>query len=119
MQREERPWGYFEVLAEGAGWKVKRLVIAPGQATSLQYHRQRGEFWYVVEGQGLVTQELPGHNIVTEYEVDVDCTVLLDREDVHRLRNAGAVPLVVVEIQRGSCLGEDDIVRLQDAYGRA
>ena len=107
-----RPWGSWHVLDEGEGFKVKRIEINPGSRLSLQWHEHRSEHWVVVVGTAtcIVGEETvvlaPGQ------------TVDIDVRQAHRIANEGAGRLVVIEVQRGSYTGEDDIVRLQDDYGR-
>jgi mannose-6-phosphate isomerase len=110
---DERPWGNFQVLDEGAGYKVKRIVVLPGKRLSYQKHAERSEHWMVVAGSGTVT--LDGR----ETPVAIGQTVDVPEGTAHRIENTGDQNLVFIEIQRGSYLGEDDIVRLQDDYGRA
>jgi mannose-6-phosphate isomerase len=110
---DERPWGNFQVLDEAAGYKVKRIVVLPGKRLSYQKHAERSEHWMVVAGRGTVT--LDGR----ETPVAIGQTVDVPEGTPHRIENTGAQNLVFIEIQRGSYLGEDDIVRLQDDYGRA
>ncbi|CAN7376242.1 mannose-1-phosphate guanylyltransferase/mannose-6-phosphate isomerase [Trinickia sp. LjRoot230] len=107
-----RPWGYFDSLDRGERFHVKRIVVMPGERLSLQFHHHRAEHWIVVAGTARVTR---GNDVslLTEGE-----TVHLPVGTPHRLENPGMVPLQVIEIQSGSYLGEDDIVRLEDAYGR-
>jgi mannose-6-phosphate isomerase-like protein (cupin superfamily) len=110
---ERRPWGSFEVLDEGAGYKVKRLVVQPGQRLSLQQHRRRAEHWMVVAGAPRVliggrTRRLKARSAVT-----------VPRGAWHRIENPGSVPVIIIEIQYGTYLGEDDIIRRADDYGRA
>jgi mannose-6-phosphate isomerase len=110
---DERPWGNFQVLDEGVGYKVKRIVVLPGKRLSYQKHAERSEHWMVVAGSGTVT--LDGR----ETPVAIGQTVDVPEGTAHRIENTGDQNLVFIEIQRGSYLGEDDIVRLQDDYGRA
>jgi mannose-1-phosphate guanylyltransferase/mannose-6-phosphate isomerase len=107
-----RPWGCFQTLDSGNGFQVKRLVINPGASISLQLHRQRSEHWVVVSGVAIVTcgdESL----ILTPNE-----STYIPVDTKHKLENMGEVPLEVVEVQTGSYLGEDDIVRFEDDYGR-
>jgi mannose-6-phosphate isomerase len=109
---EQRPWGSYTVLDEGHHYKVKRLEVLPGKRLSYQKHTQRSEHWMVVQGNASVTlngQEIP---VGTGETVDVPLGA------AHRITNPGSELLVLIEIQRGSYLGEDDIIRLQDDYGR-
>jgi mannose-1-phosphate guanylyltransferase/mannose-6-phosphate isomerase len=108
-----RPWGAFTVLHEGPGFKVKRIEVKPGAALSLQLHRKRSENWVVVTGTATVTR---GDEV---YAVGTQHSIYIPVETKHRLENKGDVPLVVVEVQCGDYLGEDDIVRFEDRYGRA
>jgi glycosyltransferase involved in cell wall biosynthesis/mannose-6-phosphate isomerase-like protein (cupin superfamily) len=110
---DERPWGSFQVLDEAGGYKVKRIKVLPGKRLSYQKHSQRSEHWMVVEGAGKVT--LDGREVVVQAGDTVDVPV----GAAHRIENPGGENLVFIEIQRGSYLGEDDIVRLQDDFGRA
>jgi len=109
---ETRPWGSYTVLDEGHHYKVKRLDVLPGQRMSYQKHTQRAEHWMVVQGTAMVTLE--GQEITVETGGTVDVPL----GTAHRIANPGTEPLVLIEVQRGSYLGEDDIIRLQDDYGR-
>jgi len=111
--RVYRPWGFFESLIQGDRFQVKRLVVAPGRRLSLQKHFHRAEHWVVVEGSALVTRDAETF-LVRENE-----SVYLPLGCVHRLENPGKIPLTLIEVQSGGYLGEDDIVRLEDTYGRA
>jgi mannose-6-phosphate isomerase len=110
---EQRPWGSYTVLDEGHHYKVKRLEVLPGKRLSYQKHTQRSEHWMVVQGSASVT--LDGQEIT----VEIGETVNVPLGTAHRITNPGSELLVLIEIQRGSYLGEDDIIRLQDDYGRA
>ncbi len=107
-----RPWGRFETVAAGRNHQVKLLTIKPGASLSLQFHRRRSEHWLVVQGKAEV--HLDGQTRVLGPTQSID----IPMGAPHRLSNAGAEPLLVVEVQMGSYLGEDDIVRLEDAYRR-
>ena len=109
---DRRPWGSFTVLDEGEGYKVKRIEVLPGKRLSYQKHAQRAEHWVVVAGTALVTLD--------DVEVSVPAGAAIDIAvgAAHRVENRGAETLVFVEVQRGNYLGEDDIVRLQDDFGR-
>ena len=111
-RKVHRPWGSYEVLDEGAGFQIKRLIVEPGAASSLQKHQRRAEHWVVVRGTARVTV---GEK---RYELREDESTYVPRGSVHRLENAGESPLEIVEVQTGDYLGEDDIVRLRDDYGR-
>ena len=107
-----RPWGSFTVLEQGAHHKIKRLSIKPGACLSLQLHEHRSEHWVVVEGEARVTRD---EEILL---LGRDQSTYIPARTRHRLENLGAAPLVVIEVQTGRYLGEDDIVRLEDRYGR-
>jgi len=113
IEEERRPWGSFHTLEEGPTYKVKRLVVLPGQRLSLQKHRRRAEHWVVVSGTATVVN---GARVLTLPRRA--CTVI-PRQAWHRIENRGRTSLVVIEVQHGRYLGEDDIVRKQDDYGRA
>jgi mannose-1-phosphate guanylyltransferase/mannose-6-phosphate isomerase len=112
-QRVERPWGHYESLAMESRFQVKRIVVAAGQKLSLQKHFHRAEHWVVVRGSALVTRD-DEKILVSENE-----SIYLPLGCVHRLENVGRIPLALIEVQVGSYLGEDDIVRMQDDYGRS
>ena len=109
---DKRPWGSFTVLDEGAAYKVKRIEVLPGQRLSYQKHSQRAEHWFVVEGTAKVTRD--GEEILVQAGEAIDIPI----GAAHRVENPGPTDLVFIEVQRGNYLGEDDIVRLQDDYGR-
>jgi mannose-6-phosphate isomerase-like protein (cupin superfamily)/glycosyltransferase involved in cell wall biosynthesis len=111
-EHDERPWGSYTVLNEGDGYKVKRIEVLPGKRLSYQKHSSRQEHWMIVHGTGTVTVD--GREIVVQ---PGDSAVIPVRA-AHRIANSGEQPLVFIEIQRGSYLGEDDIIRLQDDFGR-
>ncbi len=110
--KEERPWGWYDVIYEGDRYKVKNIEVKPGSSLSLQVHHHRAEHWVVVEGTAKV--EVNGdEKLVYENEstyIPLGC--------VHRLSNPGKMPLRIVEVQSGSYLQEDDIERFADDYGR-
>ena len=112
MERDERPWGVYEVLAEGDGYKVKRIEVKPGHRLSLQMHENRTEHWVIVAGDALVTL---GDQ---EIRLRANQEVLIPLRTKHRVMNAGKLPLVFIEVQCGSYLGEDDITRFEDDYNR-
>jgi mannose-1-phosphate guanylyltransferase / mannose-6-phosphate isomerase len=105
-----RPWGTYTVLEEGAGYKVKRIEVAPGKRLSLQMHHQRSEHWVVIKGTARVTR---GEEV---YDLPTGFSTGIPKETPHRLENPGDVPLEIIEIQNGPYLGEDDIVRFQDDF---
>ena len=108
-----RPWGTYTTINEEAGYKVKRITVRPGQSLSLQYHHHRAEHWTVVNGQGIVQIGDAEHTTGPgEHRY-------IPLGEKHRLTNPGEEELVLIEVQIGGYLGEDDIVRLQDMYGRS
>ncbi|MEW5724226.1 MAG: cupin domain-containing protein [Thermodesulfobacteriota bacterium] len=110
---EHRPWGWFEVLGEGATSKVKRIVVLPGQRLSLQRHQRRSEHWTIEAGEAVVTRD------GEEIRVRAGGIVEIPRGAWHRVRNPGPTVLVILEVQTGEYFGEDDIERREDDYGRA
>lgn len=110
--RTLRPWGWYEAVSEQAGFKIKRIGVAPGQQISLQKHQHRAEHWVVVQGTAHVTLD----DSVFDLVVGQSCDITLGQ--VHRLANQTTGPLEIVEVQFGDYLGEDDIVRFSDDYGR-
>lgn len=112
FKSDHRPWGYYESLALGHRFQVKRIVVKPGAALSLQSHHHRAEHWIVVQGTARVTVDnevrLLGENESTYIRLGA----------VHRLENPGKLPMILIEVQTGSYLGEDDIVRYEDMYAR-
>ena len=108
-----RPWGHYTGVTEGTRWQVKRISVKPGASLSLQMHHHRAEHWVVVKGTALVerdgTKQLVGENQSTY--IPMGCK--------HRLSNPGRIPVELIEVQSGEYLGEDDIVRFQDRYGRS
>jgi mannose-1-phosphate guanylyltransferase / mannose-6-phosphate isomerase len=107
-----RPWGTYATLKNESGYKVKHIVVRPGQSLSLQYHQHRAEHWTVVRGHGIVQIG------DVEYPTGPDEHRYIPVKEKHRLTNSGKEDLVLIEVQIGVYLGEDDIVRLQDCYGR-
>lgn len=110
--RVYRPWGWYEGIDSGARFQVKRIMVKPGEKLSLQKHHHRAEHWVVVRGTALVTVQ-DKEMLLTE-----DQSTYIPLGHVHRLVNPGRVPLHLIEVQSGEYLGEDDIVRLEDVYGR-
>jgi mannose-6-phosphate isomerase len=109
---DERPWGNYRVLDEGATYKVKRIEVLPQKRLSYQKHAQRSEHWMVVSGSAKVTLDGRDVTMATGATIDIAAGA------AHRIENIGDEKLVFIEIQRGTYLGEDDIQRLQDDYGR-
>lgn len=112
LPRDYRPWGWFESLGVGGRFQVKRIVVNPGAALSLQSHHHRAEHWIVVEGTARVTID-DSVTLVTENQ-----SVYVPLGSVHRMENPGKLPMVLIEVQTGSYLGEDDITRYEDVYAR-
>jgi mannose-1-phosphate guanylyltransferase/mannose-6-phosphate isomerase len=112
IERTERPWGWYETVSEVAGNKVKRIRVHPGQQLSLQKHHQRAEHWVVVLGTARITLDQRQFDLQPGQACDIAVG------QVHRLSNLTAEPVEIVEVQFGDYLGEDDIVRLEDNYGR-
>lgn len=110
--RVHRPWGYYESVDAGAGFQVKRLMVKPGHRLSLQMHHKRAEHWVVVSGTARVTR---GDEVFT---LERNQSTYIPLGTRHRLENAGTEPLLIVEVQSGDYLGEDDIVRFEDSYNR-
>lgn len=112
MDSEQRPWGSWHVIDEGAGYKVKRIHVTPGQRLSYQTHEHRSEHWVVIAGTA--TCVVDGDTVVAVSGQSVD----IAQGAAHRIINAHAEELVIIEVQRGDYTGEDDICRLEDDYGR-
>jgi mannose-1-phosphate guanylyltransferase/mannose-6-phosphate isomerase len=121
QQREEknlhrkvaRPWGWYDSIDEGERFKVKRIQVKPGASLSLQMHHHRAEHWIVVKGVAEITN---GDQVITLTE---NQSTYIPQGQTHRLANPGKTPLEIIEVQSGSYLGEDDIVRFEDTYGRS
>ncbi len=111
-RKTHRPWGSYTVLEEGEGFKLKRIVVKPGASLSLQMHHHRSEHWVVVSGTAMVI------NGEREILVQRNESTYIPAGTAHRLTNPGVVDCVMIEVQTGDYLGEDDIVRLEDRYGR-
>jgi mannose-6-phosphate isomerase len=110
----ERPWGNYTVLSEDApDHKVKRIVVHPGKRLSLQLHAKRAEHWFIVAGVAQVTVDGTVTTLTPGEAIDIP------REAAHRIANEGAEDVVFIEVQHGTYFGEDDIVRLEDDFGRA
>ncbi len=107
------PWGSWEVLSDTRDHKVKRIIVDPGKRLSYQKHFRRQEHWFVVSGEALVTLDGAEISLLEGEAVDIPL------EAAHRMANQEKEPLVFIEIQTGSYFGEDDIVRLEDDYGRS
>ena len=112
-RKVHRPWGWYDSIDEGDRFKVKRIQVKPGASLSLQRHQQRAEHWVVVKGTAEV---ICGDKTITLTE---DQSTYIPLGEVHRLSNPGKIPLEIIEVQSGGYLGEDDIERFEDTYGRA
>ena len=110
--KDHRPWGWYETLAISDRFQVKRIHVNPGAALSLQSHHHRSEHWVIVEGTAKVTVG-DHHKLVTEGE-----SIYIPLGYRHRLENPGKIPMLLIEVQTGSYLGEDDIMRIEDIYDR-
>jgi mannose-1-phosphate guanylyltransferase / mannose-6-phosphate isomerase len=111
-RRVARPWGYYETLHCGEGHQVKRICVRPGARLSLQKHRHRAEHWVVVVGTALVTRGEATETLVENQSAYIAAGT------IHRLANPGETMLEIIEVQLGTYLGEDDIVRIEDDYSR-
>ena len=107
-----RPWGSYTVLEERANFKIKRIVVNPGAKLSMQMHKHRSEHWVVVSGVATI------HNNEIEYTLQENQSTYIPQTHRHRLANNGSEPLSIIEVQCGEYVGEDDIVRFDDTYGR-
>jgi mannose-6-phosphate isomerase len=111
---DERPWGSFTVLDdEMFDHKVKRIVVAPGKRLSYQRHAQRAEHWFIVNGHATVILDGVEHELGEGDSIDIELG------QAHRCENRSTTPVVLIEVQHGTYFGEDDIVRLEDDFGRA
>jgi mannose-1-phosphate guanylyltransferase/mannose-6-phosphate isomerase len=110
--KDHRPWGWYETLALRDRFQVKRIMVHPGAALGLQSHHHRSEHWIVVEGTAKVTVD-DLVKLITEGQ-----SVFIPLGAVHRMENSGKMPLVLIEVQTGGYLAEDDIVRYDDKYAR-
>jgi mannose-1-phosphate guanylyltransferase/mannose-6-phosphate isomerase len=111
-RKVHRPWGWYDSIDEGARFKVKRIQVKPGASLSLQKHAHRAEHWVVIKGTAEVTCGDKTF-MLTENQ-----STYIPLGAMHRLANPGSIPLEIIEVQSGSYLGEDDIVRFEDTYGR-
>lgn len=110
--KEERPWGSFEILFEEPGLKVKRIVVKPGKRLSLQSHQNRSENWVIIAGQAQVTLD----NQLIEHSTNQ--SIFIPAGTRHRINNPTEHPLIFIEVQTGTYLGEDDITRYEDDFNR-
>ena len=112
-RKVHRPWGWYDNVDEGERFQVKRIVVKPGASLSLQMHHHRAEHWIVVKGTAEIV------NGDTHLLLHENQSTYIPLGQKHRLSNPGKVPLEIIEVQSGSYLGEDDIVRFEDTFGRA
>lgn len=113
LQASATPWGTWEVLLEEPNYKIKRIVVLPGKRLSYQKHAKRQEHWFIVSGTALVLLDGANCSLAAGESIDIPLGA------AHRIANEGKIPVIFIEVQMGSYLGEDDIVRLEDDYGRA
>jgi len=109
---EERPWGWYKVLLDTPTYKVKEILVKPGQRLSYQLHNKRSEHWYLVKGKAVVTLN------DVDKELEAGESIEIPVEAKHRIANQGKEDVVFIEIQTGTYFGEDDEVRLEDDYNR-
>jgi mannose-1-phosphate guanylyltransferase / mannose-6-phosphate isomerase len=107
-----RPWGNYTVLEEGAEYKIKRIEVKPGAKLSLQMHKHRSEHWVVISGEATIA------NNGIEYKLQENQSTYIPKTHQHRLANQGEKLLQIIEVQCGDYVGEDDIIRIDDSYGR-
>lgn len=112
LEKGERPWGHYDVLADEVDHKVKRIVVKPGCRLSLQRHQKRSEHWCVILGKALVIIDEKDYLLHAGDSIDIPTAAL------HRIKNRGEEDLVFIEVQLGDYFGEDDIERIQDDYAR-
>ena len=112
IERETRPWGEYFVIDQGECFKVKRIKVYPGGRLSLQYHNYRSEHWTIVSGKGSV--KIGNKNII----IGPNESVYIDKKEIHTIENTENNELVLIEVQHGKILEENDIVRISDIYGR-
>ena len=108
----KKPWGGYTDIFRSKEVVFKKIVVSPGEEISYQQHQKRGEFWYVIEGEGLLRW-----NNINKWKVRPGFTIEIRKNDSHQITNTGENDLVIFEMQYGICL-EDDIVRIEDKYGR-
>lgn len=113
MESDTRPWGSYHVIDEGPAFKVKRIEVLGGKRLSYQKHASRAEHWFVVAGRAEVTLDGEIHAVESGGSIDIPLGA------AHRIANPGDDTLIFIEVQSGAYLGEDDIVRLEDDFGRA
>ena len=112
MEDNRRPWGFYENLADTDNHKVKRITVYPEKRLSLQKHLRRAEHWYIVSGDAVITRGSEDISLTPGEHIDID------KGQNHRIENVGTIDLVFIEIQTGDYFGEDDIIRIEDDFGR-
>jgi len=112
-RKVHRPWGWYDSVDEGDRFKVKRIQVKPGASLSLQQHQHRAEHWIVVKGTAEII------NGDKQFTLSENQSTYIALGQVHRLTNPGTVPLEIIEVQSGGYLGEDDIIRIEDSFGRS
>ncbi len=112
MKKIFKPWGYYKIIKTGHNWQVKEIYVNPNSSLSLQKHKYRSEYWIIVEGIANV-QLNNQKKFLKENQ-----SIFIPPETIHRLSNTTDRPLKIIEVQNGSYLGEDDIIRYEDKYGR-
>ena len=113
LNETSRPWGIYEVFHEEPGWKIKRITVHPGKRLSLQKHKHRSEYWTIIDGFGIANVGFGSFN------VSKGSILSIDPNQIHRIKNIGKKNLTFIEVQLGNYLGEDDIERIEDDFGRA
>ena len=111
-ETEARPWGKFHIIAKGKGYQIKEIIVKPGKKMSLQRHKNRSEYWQVIDGIGMVYLE------DSKFKLEKNDNIFIPQGDIHRLENIGQNHLTLIEIQIGKEISEDDIERLEDDFGR-
>ena len=111
-ETEERPWGKFHIIAKGKGYQIKEIIVKTGKKMSLQRHKNRSEYWQVIDGTGMVYLE------DSKFKLEKNDNIFIPQGDIHRLENIGQNHLILIEIQIGKEISEDDIERLEDDFGR-
>lgn len=109
---ETRPWGFYEVLSDKPDHKVKRITVFPGKRLSLQSHKLRSEHWVAVTGKGVVSLEGKNYELCPGESIDIP------KNAAHRMSNPNEEPMSFIEVQMGEYFGEDDIIRMEDDFGR-
>ena len=111
-ETEARPWGKFHIIAKGKGYQIKEIIVKPGKKMSLQRHKNRSEYWQVIDGIGMVYLE------DSKFKLEKNDNIFIPQGDIHRLENIGQNHLTLIEIQIGKKISEEDIERLEDDFGR-